>query len=547
MATKHVGTGKALGLGTLALVDGSGLASNYTFTGGTQAVNITQAPLTLSATNVTKTYDGGVSAAGVATVVGGTATGGTGTGGTATGGTATGGTAVGGTLFAGDTLGTSGLAFADKNVGIGNKTVTVSAGAVIDGNSGANYNLTVVDNTTSTINPFVVNLTGNRDYNGLATVGAGALVTGTLAGSETLTLSGAGSISGKNVGNAYPVALGTLALADGSNGGLASNYTLAGGTRTVDISRLASVAWTGSVDNLWSTPGNWVGGAVPDGANVAAVVINSGSGDITHDVTGVNINSLSSTRRVVQSTGSFGTAALPAQLVVTTAGGVALDNPGNRIATLSVSNSGSGEVSVQNTGVLNVAGLTNTAGGIKLVNTGAITTTGAVRAAVGNISITANSPLSVGSSGVTADVGSVSLSANNSDGNMTLDGPITAGTAVLLDAGATLTQNSAVVGPTGITANAGVGPMVFGPSATTNGAPINYMVNNVAVPAPPKDLFKQTQAQAEAVDTLVTFLDLFEAAVEEQVAEESLGTNSDDTKKKKKAEDTIVTEGEVCR
>jgi hypothetical protein len=148
---------------------------------------------------------------------------------------------------------------------------------------------------------------------------------------------------------------------------------------------------------------------------------------------------------------------------------------------------------------------------------------------------------------VTADVGSVSLSANNSDGNMTLDGPITAGTAVLLDAGATLTQNSAVVGPTGITANAGVGPMVFGPSATTNGAPINYMVNNVAVPAPPKDLFTQTQAQAEAVDTLVTFLDLFEAAVEEQVAEESLGTNSDDTKKKKKAEDTIVTEGEVCR
>lgn len=532
MATKHVGTGKALGLGSLALADGSGLASNYTFTGGTQTVNITQAPLTLSAANVTKTYDGGVSAAGVATVVGGTATG---------------GTATGGTLFAGDTLGTPGLAFADKNVGIGNKTVTVSAGAVIDGNSGANYNLTVVDNTTSTINPFVVNLTGNRDYNGLATVGAGALVTGTLAGSETLTLSGAGSISGKNVGNAYPVALGTLALADGSNGGLASNYTLAGGTRTVDISRLASVAWTGSVDNLWSTPGNWVGGAVPDGANVAAVVINSGSGDITHDVTGVNINSLSSTRRVVQSTGSFGTAALPAQLVVTTAGGVALDNPGNRIATLSVSNSGSGEVSVQNTGVLNVAGLTNTAGGITLVNTGAITTTGAVSAAVGNISITANSPLTVGSSGVTADVGSVSLSANNSDGNMTLDGPITAGTAVLLDAGATLTQNSAVLGPTGVTANAGVGPMVFGPSATTSGAPINYMVNNVAVPAPPKDLFTQTQAQAEAVDTLVTFLDLFEAAVEEQVAEESLGTNSDDTKKKKKAEDTIVTEGEVCR
>ena len=41
-------------------------------------------------------------------------------------------------------------------------------------------------------------------------------------------------------------------------------------------------------------------------------------------------------------------------------------------------------------------------------------------------------------------------------------------------------------------------------------------------------------------------LDLFEAAVEEQIIEESLGTNPDGTKKKK-TDDTIVTEGEICR
>ena len=84
--------------------------------------------------------------------------------------------------------------------------------------------------------------------------------------------------------------------------------------------------------------------------------------------------------------------------------------------------------------------------------------------------------------------------------------------------------------------------MVFGPFATTNGAPISYMVNGVSVPAPTTVVFSQTQA----IDTVVTFLDLFEAALEQQIVEESSGTNADGTRKKR-VDDTIVTEGEVCR
>jgi hypothetical protein len=56
-------------------------------------------------------------------------------------------------------------------------------------------------------------------------------------GTETLTVaSGTGTVPSKNAGAAQTLALGTLALGDGANGGLASNYTLSGGTHTGTIS-----------------------------------------------------------------------------------------------------------------------------------------------------------------------------------------------------------------------------------------------------------------------------------------------------------------------
>ena len=106
-----------------------------------------------------------------------------------------------------------------------------------DGNSGNNYAYTFVTDTTSTINPYAVNLTGSRAYDGTLNVAAGALTIGTLVGTETLTLSGTGTVADKNVGALKPVTLGSLALGDGLNGGLASNYTFTGATQTADITR----------------------------------------------------------------------------------------------------------------------------------------------------------------------------------------------------------------------------------------------------------------------------------------------------------------------
>ena len=105
---------------------------------------IDSAGLVLTTSAVTKTYDGNTSALGTAVI-------------------------SSGALNAGDTLSGGSFAFLDPNAGIG-KTVTVNGVSVNDGNGGANYLVSYADNTTSTINPFAVNLTGSRSYDGTISV-----------------------------------------------------------------------------------------------------------------------------------------------------------------------------------------------------------------------------------------------------------------------------------------------------------------------------------------------------------------------------------------
>ena len=58
---------------------------------------------------------------------------------------------------------------------------------------------------------------------------------GGLIGSQTLVLTGSASVADKNVGTNKPVILSSLSLNDGSNGGLATNYTLVGSNPVVTI------------------------------------------------------------------------------------------------------------------------------------------------------------------------------------------------------------------------------------------------------------------------------------------------------------------------
>ncbi|HVJ01074.1 MAG TPA: YDG domain-containing protein [Sphingomonas sp.] len=84
-----------------------------------------------------------------------------------------------------------------------------------------------------TIDPRVLLLSGARSYDATTDLAASVFTLGNLANGETLVLTGIGQLADKSAGTARAVSRGTLALADGT--GLASNYTLAGGTHVADI------------------------------------------------------------------------------------------------------------------------------------------------------------------------------------------------------------------------------------------------------------------------------------------------------------------------
>jgi hypothetical protein len=122
--------------------------------------------------------------------------------------------------------------FADANVGAG-KAVTVS-GLALSGAEADNYSI-VVHTTIADINPRSLSLSGSRYFNGTTAVIADDLHLANLVVDETLVLTGVGETSDRRVGENKPISLASLTLADGDNGGLASNYTLDGGNHVVTI------------------------------------------------------------------------------------------------------------------------------------------------------------------------------------------------------------------------------------------------------------------------------------------------------------------------
>ncbi|MBB6489313.1 YDG domain-containing protein [Rhizobium lusitanum] len=215
-ADKNVGTGKTVSISSLSL--GGTDAGNYMLTSNTATATADITKATISAiTGITagnKTYDGTTNVA--LNTAGAGFTG----------------------MVAGDalTVATSSGAFANKNAGTG-RTVNIS-GLTLGGTDVGNYTLASdTATTTADIGQRVVNLSGSRTYNGSTDLDASIFTLSNLVGRETLTLSGTGTMSDKNAGSGKGVTLASLTLGDGTNGGLASNYTLAGGTDTVDITR----------------------------------------------------------------------------------------------------------------------------------------------------------------------------------------------------------------------------------------------------------------------------------------------------------------------
>jgi hypothetical protein len=175
---------------------------------------INQATLTITAKTNSKVYDGTTSAAATPEVSG---------------------------LQGSDTV--TGLAetYGDKNVGTG-KTLSVSAYTVNDGNSGGNYAVSLVADTTGEITKRSLTVSGlaadNKVYDGTtaATLNFGsAVLQNVAAGDELLvsldTTAAAGTFVTRNVGTAIEVDVSGLGFA----GGAAGNYSIVQPTTSADI------------------------------------------------------------------------------------------------------------------------------------------------------------------------------------------------------------------------------------------------------------------------------------------------------------------------
>ncbi|MNU91032.1 Heme/hemopexin-binding protein precursor [compost metagenome] len=243
---KNAGTGKAVNISSLTL--GGADAGNYVLASSTATGIGTITPKALTVTGMTATtraYDGTLAA----TLSGGSLRG----------------------LVSGETLVMSGGTgtFADKNAGTG-KTVTVTGVGIADGTGlASNYTVNNPSGVTGNITPKVLTIIGlnafNKTYDGTtaATLSGGSL--NGLIGSETIGLNGlAGTFDSANAGTGKAITV-TAALSDGSNGGLAGNYSISPPTGlTADINKAGLTITAGNGNKTYGQTGG-LGGYSVDG------------------------------------------------------------------------------------------------------------------------------------------------------------------------------------------------------------------------------------------------------------------------------------------
>ena len=200
-------------------------------------------------------------------------------------------------------------------------------------------------------------------------------------------------------------------------------------------------------------------------------------------------------------------------------------------------------------GVIDIQGIDAYNGDVVVNNTGGIRTSGLVTAPYGNIAMTANSPLTIGSAGLSAG-GNIDLAATNltSLGDVTLNGPVkSTGGSIMMTAANTFIQNSAVSAALGVTAIAGAG-FTFGPAATSAGNPVYY--SSGTAPPTPSPQLPSTPAATQLVTTPTIsssptdFVVAFLSHLEDVLREQNAGTDADKTSKKTK--DGVVIGAQTC-
>ncbi|MEI7782093.1 MAG: YDG domain-containing protein, partial [Planctomycetota bacterium] len=213
------------------LADGAngGLATNYTLANGAATGSITAKALSVTGTTIApKAYDAST-AAGAVTV-----------------GTVTG-------LVGSETLGVTGTAgsFSSANVGSYSSTVGYQLADGTNGGKATNYTLGSTTNVSGQITPKTLSISAPsiaaKTYDG--TTAPGGLTVGSLSGlvgSQTVSVSGSAAAYGSaNAGSQSTTV--SYTLGNGSNGGLASNYSLASSSANGQVTAKALTITANSV------------------------------------------------------------------------------------------------------------------------------------------------------------------------------------------------------------------------------------------------------------------------------------------------------------
>lgn len=518
--SKDVVNANLVTVNTVALADGAngGLASNYSLAAGeTVTAHITPLAITGAITASSKVYDGTTLATISATNLIGAITG---DGVSYGGGTAT---------------------FSDRNAAPG-KTVTAT-GLGLSGTDAGNYTVNSTATTTADITQRPLSTWSGAGGNALWSNPANwdalpdganvAAVSIPAAGSVVFDASAsATTLNSINSSGALSMSSGALQVNTRLN---ATSFAQSGGT----------LSGTGqfSVNGSFSQSGGSI--------EMNRIAITQASGPLSFSSLRGQTVELTSQNGAITQTGAL----QASSLVTQSTAGTLLNDAGNRIFSWLASNSGSGPIELTNahpTGtLLDVQGIHNAGGDITLVDTGGISTSGAITAPAGKLSITTNSPLTVGSSGISS-YGNIALTATNltSAGNILLDGPISStGGSVTITAANNLTQNSAVFGLYGVSASAG-GTLTFGPNATSGNPTVSYTAASIAGSLPPTTVNGTVVYLPSLSDSagLLTFMDDFQTLLANSPEEPwvLLGEITGNYVRPR-IKDLIVTEGELCR
>ena len=427
------------------------------------------------------------------------------------------------------TIGTLNAVFADRNAGTG-KAVNLS-----------NLTLSGADSSNYTLSGTIAPATGNITVRPLS----------------TWTASGSGSWGSAGNWDALPDGSNVLAVSIPAGVSVSYDASVAA-TQLQSLSAAGGLSVTGGqlsiASGLSTSQYSQSGGSLSlaGAMNVSAsfnqtggTIAASGPVSIAQNAGNLMVGSISAPAiSLIASAGSIGqTGALVTSGLLSTQSSAStlLNDAGNRIKAFKAVSSGTGDIALTNVGVMDVQGISTTAGNITVVDTGGISTSGKVLANGGKVSMTANSPLTIGTDGVTA-TGDISLVATNltSSGNMTLNGPLVSSAgAVSMSAASNFVQNASVSAAQGISVSAG-GTVTLGSNATSFGNPVSYSSQGTPVAAP---LGSQTSSGSAPTDYVAVFLTQFESAV---VSQETVSVTLPGVADKDKDKKSATAEANIC-